>query len=236
MADSGLPQPKKPTNISAYAEVCLQAISQEGLGHLLSLGGAFGLLHYWDYRSTHDVDAWWRPESGADERRRVVDVLESALAAHGEVHIRRWGEVVSVELREASRTIFSFQIAERSALLEEPVAVDWTSTPIDSLPDLIASKMNALVERGAPRDFRDIHAICQAGLTTPIQCWDLWRQRQLRAGSDTGLERAQLTVETHLERIEQSRPLERIVDSGQRIDAQEVRSWYRKEFVHVHLD
>lgn len=236
MAESGLQQPKKPANISAYAEVCLDALSQAGLGNLLSLGGAFGLLHYWDYRSTHDVDAWWRPESGSDQRRRVVNVLESALAVHGEVRIRRWGEVVSVELREANRTIFSFQIAERSALLEEPVAVDWTEITIDSLPDLIASKMNALVERGAPRDFRDIHAICQAGLTTPVQCWGLWRQRQIRAESDSGLERAQLAVETHLERIEQSRPLEKIADSGQRMDAQQVRDWYRKEFVHVQLD
>lgn len=202
----------------------------------MSLGRAFGLLHYWDYRSTHDVDAWWRPESGATERGQVVDVLESALAAYGEVRTRRWGEVVSVELRKANRTIFSFQIAERSALLEEPVAVDWTDTPVDSLPDLIASKMNALVERGAPRDFRDIHAICHAGLTTPQECWELWRRRQLLVGSDVGLERAQLAVETQLERIEQSRPLEKIADVRQRTDAQRVRDWYRKEFALVQLD
>lgn len=236
MAEGGLLQPKKPTNISAYAEVCLTALSQARLGNLLSLGGAFGLLHYWDYRLTHDVDAWWRPESGADERGQVVDVLESALAVHGAVRIRRWGEVVSIELREANRTIFSFQIAERSALLEEPISVDWTSTPIDSLPDLIASKMNALVERGAPRDFRDIHAICQAGLTTPQRCWELWRERQRLANGETDMSRAQLAVATHLKRIEQHRPIETIDTAEDRYTAQQTRWWYKEEFLNVRLD
>ena len=236
MAESGWQQPKKPTNISAYAVVCLEALAQAGLGHVISLGGAFGLLHYLDYRSTHDVDAWWTPDSSPDERRRVVEVLESALAVHGEVRIRRWGEVVSVELREANRTTFSFQIAERSALLEEPIAVDWTSTPIDSLPDLIASKMTALVERGAPRDFRDVYAVCQAGLVTPQSCWQLWRQRQLLIRSDTELDRAQLAVATHLKRIEQHRPIGQISDAEDRRAAQQTRLWYREVFLHVRLD
>jgi hypothetical protein len=38
--------------------------------------------------------------------------------------------------------------------------------------------MVALVEHGAPRDFRDIHTVCMAGLSTPDDCWSLWRQRQ----------------------------------------------------------
>lgn len=236
MNEPSLGRPQKPTNISDYAVVCLRALSQVGLGNCLSLGGAFGLLHYLDYRSTHDIDGWWMPESSSHERRRVIEVLESTLAGYGAVRTRRWGEVVSVELREANRTVFSFQIAERSALLQEPIAVEWTDTPIDSLPDLIASKMNALVERGAPRDFRDIRAICQAGLATPQGCWTLWRQRQLLVDGDPNLDRAYLAVATHLKRIEQHRPVEQINDAEDRRVAQQTRLWYREVFLHVRLD
>ena len=102
---------------------------------------------------------------------------------------------------------------------------------IDSFPDLVASKMVALVERGAPRDFRDIHALCQANLITPVECWNLWRQRQQLAESDTESSRAQLAVETHLARIASHRPLEQIADAQQRTEANRVRNWFRKEFL-----
>lgn len=236
MGETIFGRPQKPTNIPGYAVACVHALSQAGLGHLLSLGGAFGLLHYLDYRSTHDVDGWWSPESSADERHQVVSRLASTLSAFGEVRTRRWGEVVSVELREANRAVFSFQIAERSALLEEPVTVGWTDIPVDSLPDLIANKMNALVERGAPRDFRDVYAVCRAGLTTPQQCWQLWRRRQWLMAEEPDLNRAQLAAETHLERIEQARPLEKIASAEERADAEQVRNWYRMEFLRVRMD
>src|ERR1700730_15796109 len=74
---------------------------------------------------------------------------------------------------------------------------------LDSLPDLLASKMAALVERGAPRDFRDIHASCMAGITTATECWRLWAERQVKAKSDIDRHRARLAVETHLARIAQ---------------------------------
>lgn len=77
---------------------------------------------------------------------------------------------------------------------------------MDSFEDLVASKMVALVERGAPRDFRDIHALCTAELIAPAHCWQLWRQRQNLAGSDANPDRAKLAVETHLTRISLHRP------------------------------
>ena len=64
----------------------------------------------------------------------------------------------------------SFQIAERSVQLEDPVPTQWTGVQLDSLNDLIASKMIALVERGAPRDFLDIFAVCEADIATPRIC------------------------------------------------------------------
>jgi hypothetical protein len=104
------------------------------------------------------------------------------------------------------------------------------------LPDLMVSKMVALVERGAPRDFRDIYIVCQAGLMAPAGCWSLWRQRQQAAGSDTDPHRARLAVETHLTRISQHRPLNSITDPDQRAEAEAVRSWFTEELLHAHLD
>jgi hypothetical protein len=45
-------QPRRPTHLPEYAEVCLQALADQELGSRISLGGAFGLLHYLDYRPT----------------------------------------------------------------------------------------------------------------------------------------------------------------------------------------
>jgi hypothetical protein len=130
----------------------------------------------------------------------------------------------------------SFQIAQRSVQLQPSVSAIWIDVPIDSLEDLLASKMVALVERGAPRDFRDIHALCHSGLTTPTRCWQVWRQRQRLAGSDSDSRRAQLAIETHLARIALHRPLDEIPDPQQRAEAEELRAWFTKEFIHAHLD
>lgn len=228
---SNMLQPQRPRHMSDYTEACLQSLAASELGEKISLGGAFGLLHYLDYRSTHDVDAWWAPTATAEDRGRVINVLEAALAPLGQVKIRTWGDVVSVELMQEGRTVFSFQIARRSAQLEPSSLAEWTGVLLDSFPDLLASKMVALVERGAPRDFRDIYALCQAELTTPQQCWELWRRRQRLAGSDTDSDRARLAIETHMARIVQHRPLAQIEDPEKRMDTQQLRAWFAEEFL-----
>jgi hypothetical protein len=129
--------------------------------------------------------------------------------------------------------VFSFQIARRSARLEEPVSAGWIDVPLDSLPDLVAGKMVALVERGAPRDFLDIYTICQSGLFQVTDCWEFWRKRQTLVGSDVVISRARLAIETHLERIALHRPLERIEDVSQREQASKVRDWFLNEFLKV---
>jgi hypothetical protein len=98
---------------------------------------------------------------------------------------------------------------------------------------LVASKMVALVERGAPRDFRDIYALCRADLTTPHDCWALWERRQELSGSDVDRARARLAVETHLTRIALHRPLERIADPQQQAEAEQLRAWFRGVFLDV---
>lgn len=229
-------EPTHPAHLSEYAEKTLQAVAREGLGHKISLGGALGLQHYHEYRTTHDVDAWWDDSASAADKARVLSVIEETLRAFGDVRTRQWGEVVSLDLRVGTRTIFNFQIATRSALLESPTRVPWADVALDSFPDLVASKMVALVERGAPRDFLDIYTVCDAELVTAYQCWDLWRQRQQLAGSDADPRRARLALETHLARIAQHRPLAEIPEPEQRAEAEKLRNWFLKEFLDALMD
>jgi Nucleotidyl transferase AbiEii toxin, Type IV TA system len=107
---------------------------------------------------------------------------------------------------------------------------------LDSLPDLVASKMVALVERGAPRDFRDIYTLCQEKLVSGRECWRLWRERQQRSGSDPDPYRAKLAIETHLSRIAQHRPLDTIAEPEQRAAAASLRNWFSQEFFDGLLD
>jgi hypothetical protein len=226
-------QPQQPSHLSPYARACLDALVKANLADRISLGGALGLFHYLDYRPTHDVDAWWFEWVTEEQKRAVLRLLETTLSAFGNVRVRSWGDVDSIELSQDGKTVFGFQVARRSARLEEPVSAGWIAVPLDSLVDLAASKMVALVERGAPRDFLDIFNVCHAGLFSVAECWALWRRRQVLAGSDVDVARARLAIETHLERIALHRPLEQIVDLGQREQARQLRDWFLSEFLQV---
>lgn len=225
-------EPKLPKNISPFARSCLDALAAGGLGGYLSIGGAFGLAHYHEYRPTHDVDAWWRQPVSREHREAIVDVLGRALRSFGTVRTRAWGDVVSVELEQEGKTTFSFQIAERSAQLEEPVEGVWPGgLGLDTFGELIASKMCALVERGAPRDFRDIYSVCEAGLCERALCWQLWEARQRLAHEEADGARARSAISTHLSRLAVARPLDLIADAGQREAASRLRAWFEKEFL-----
>ena len=91
--------------------------------------------------------------------------------------------------------------------------------------------MTALIERGAPRDFRDIFAVCKAGLAAPADCWTLWAKRQLLAGSDADPKRANLALQAHLKRIALHRPLENIKDGNEHAEAESLRRWFNGEFI-----
>ena len=225
--------PKRPSNLSIYGEACLRALAQAGLGDTISLGGALGLLHYLDYRPTHDVDAWWSAAATEEQRRRVIETVREVLQSYGEVKVRTWGDVVSIDLKAETGGGFSFQIARRSAQLAAPAQAPWIEVLLDSFQDLVASKMEALVERGAPRDFRDIYELCQARLSAPPECWRLWQQRQQLAGSDADAARARLAIETHLARIAVQRPLAQIEILEQREAAERLRNWFSKEFLNA---
>ena len=91
--------------------------------------------------------------------------------------------------------------------------------------------MVALVERGSPREFRDIYMLCQKGLSDSAQCWNLWEARQKLAGENIDRKRAALAIRTHLARIERARPLEQIVDAAERTSAERLRAWFATEFL-----
>ena len=226
-------QPQQPSHLSPYARACLDALVRAGLADRISLGGALGLFHYLDYRPTHDVDAWWSESVTENQKQAVLHTLETTLSPFGNVRVRAWGDVESMELAQDGKTVFSFQIARRSVRLEESVSAGWIDVPLDSLVDLAASKMVALVERGAPRDFLDIFSVCQAGLFNIAECWALWRRRQALTGSDVDAVRARLAIETHLERIALHRPLEQIAGLEQREQARQLRDWFLSEFLQV---
>ncbi len=107
-----LDQPQRPAWVSESARACLDALSASGLGRFVCIGGAFGLAHYFEYRETHDVDAWWVESIASEERDNVLRLLERTLRRFGNVKTRAWGDVVSVELQQQGKTVFSFQIGE----------------------------------------------------------------------------------------------------------------------------
>lgn len=227
---------QRPALLSEYAQACLDALSSSSHGQRLSLCGAFGLAHYFEYRTTRDVDAWWIEPVTGQQREQVVRTLEGALRSFGQVRTRSWGDVLSVELIQQNRVVFSFQVARRSAQLAESLPSPWAGIQVDSFVDLVASKMVALVERGAPRDFRDIYMLCQSGHCDVARCWQWWQGRQRLAGEDADPRRAELAIRTHLARIEQARPLDQISDSEARSAAELVRKWFATEFLHELAD
>lgn len=169
---------------------------------------------------------------GAAERASLIDEVESVLRAFGEVRRRTWGDVVSVELKLEGGSSFSFQVARRSARLSEPLAAPWPrGLRVDSLDDLAAAKMEALVARGAPRDFRDIRALCAVQLATPERLWMLWARRREAAAETADRFEAGLAIRTHLERIQRVRPLENIAVEADRNTARDLRTWFKESLL-----
>ncbi len=225
-------QPRVPQNLSEYARACMDAVARSGLGAHISIGGAFGLAHYHEYRGTNDIDAWWVEAPPREVKDRLLDAVKLALERFGTVRIRAWGDVASVEVSRDGRVAFSFQVAERTAILGEHVEGLWAGgVRLDSFRDIVASKMAALVNRGAPRDFRDIHELVAAGLLNVTECWELWETRQRAAREEADRRRAALAIRSHLARIESSRPLASIGNPVERAQAGRVRDWVTKELL-----
>jgi hypothetical protein len=89
--------------------------------------------------------------------------------------------------------------------------------------------MNALVSRGAPRDFLDIYTVCQRGLAAPADCWQAWQEKN--PGLDA--RQARINILEHLAALEGRRPLQSILAAGERSAAEALRAWMKGPFCKV---
>lgn len=223
--------PKRPEVLPPLADAILSGIQAEPWADNIVLGGGFALKHYCDFRPTQDIDAWWTDLPDPAIRDRLRTVLDRVAAENGySLAHRHFGVTDSFEFENPAtgNRVFSFQIALRDITLEQPLPSPWSPIQIETLRDNIGSKMNALVLRGAPRDFVDVYRVAQEGLLSIGECWAIWQ----RKNSDALIEDAQTQVLTHLTRLEARRPLDTIDDPAERTRAARLRAWYIQEFLH----
>ncbi len=213
--------------VPALAEEVLQALAQLGIASEIVLGGYFALQQRMNYRETHDIDAWWRSRSSQAAEASISDALECVAQRNKmTLRVRRFGETISWEFLTEAKKVFSFQISIKSVELEPPLTSAWPPLKIESPAENIASKMNALVGRGSPRDFLDIYESITRKLFTSSQCWSYWEIKN----PGVPLESAKQRVLLHLSALELRRPLAQIDSLEERARATEVRCWFKEVF------
>lgn len=205
--------PRRPLSLPKLAEDILESVAKSDGAAEVVLGGGIALKHYVDFRATYDIDAWWKRERDTRALEQIKVAVEE-VAAHNNLSLsyRQFGTTDSLELidKQTGQKIFSFQIAVRDVTLEDAILSSWPPIAIETLRENIGSKMNALVNRGAPRDFLDVYEVVRRGLLKVEDCWQLWQ-----AKNESG-------------RIEQRRPLDSLPpDERERVSR--VREWIRSE-------
>lgn len=220
--------PQKPSNLHPVTEELLSHLKDHPEASEIVIGGGVALSHYSPHRKTFDLDAWWR----SGPRPETVELVRAAMKKIAESHRavfveKQWADVISLDIKEATgQKVFSFQIAQRDLYLDRPITSPWDPVLLETFSDNVASKMVALVDRGAPRDFVDIREIVMRDFISVEECWGLYLLKR----RDADLEAAKQQVLEHLERIEVRRPLESITDPEARSYAESVRSWYYEHF------
>lgn len=228
--------PTRPSDLDPLTEAILDRLRQYPETQAIVLGGYLALKHYLDYRTTHDIDAWWATDAGPEVREEALACVRQAVDAVAREHgldtaERRWGDLVSIELRRPAdnHAVFSVQIATRTRELASPQASPWAPVRIETLADNLGSKMTALVDRGAPRDFSDIYEAVKNNLATVEDLWSLWR----RKNPDLDMDAARAQVLRHLAALEARRPLTH-VPVAQNERASRVRAWIRVTLTSAH--
>jgi len=186
-------------------------------------------------RRTRDIDAWWRRGTTQSERDDVISglktVFQAIADAHGLRFVHRQSGIESFQLHSATdrKALFSFQIGERTIELQDPIrSTRFDPMTLETLDDNLASKMNALVIRGAPRDFMDIYeASHMQQVCTTDALWDLWANKNPGASVDGARNQAL----RHLESIELRRPLTAVRDEQERRRVAAIRNWSREDLL-----
>jgi Nucleotidyl transferase AbiEii toxin, Type IV TA system len=220
-------EPQQPTDLDPLAAQILEQLTNQSAAAALVLGGYFALKHYLNYRQTKDIDAWWSKSSSLGERQESVQLLRQIMMQVGEsngleLQERSSSTTLSLELKKGRSVVFSVQIADRDIELDPPIASPYPPVQIETLRDNIGAKMNALVNRGAPRDFVDVYSIVTEGVATVAELWQCWQQKNERLEVTA----ARLQVLRHINSIEQRRPIEQIPED-QRNQATYIRRWVR---------
>lgn len=219
-------RPKPPQNLNPFSRELLESLAGHAEAAEIVLGGGVALSHYLEYRETVDLDAWWRESPRPEVLAFVEGAMKSLAVRHGIDYRRRtWGETESLELMRGGQKEFSFQISKRGLYLDEPVPAEWQPLWIETLRDNVASKMTALVERGAPRDLRDIHQLCMQSITTIEECWAMWQVKNTHRDPPEGPEK----VLFYVEKLELMRPVSKL-PAESRAQAAALRRWYRDVF------
>lgn len=221
------PHPKPPGNLHPLSRELLESLAGHAEAAEIVIGGGVALSHYLEYRSTVDLDAWWRAEPRADVLALVEAEMRGIASRHGlEYRRRSWGETESLELLRGGLKQFSFQISRRTLALDDALPSLWQPVGIETLRDNVASKMTALVQRGAPRDFLDIYHLCIRDVTNMSDCWRSFTEKN----PGTSVAEAKRKIIARLAMIEATRPLETIEPAEARAQAASVREWYYRVF------
>lgn len=218
--------PKPPIRLHAVAREILDELRGQPAAAMLILGGGVALQHYCEYRETRDIDAWWSDQPSAETQTLIERIMQSVGRRHQlTLRVRNWGETQSFELQKAAQTVFSFQVAVRSIALEPALPSSWFPVQIETLFDNLGAKMNAVVNRGAPRDFLDVYSVVDRGLITVEDLWVLWS----RKNQNGDVQAAKANVAKKLVELEARRPLSSLSDSKDRDSAERVRTWIRTQ-------
>jgi Nucleotidyl transferase AbiEii toxin, Type IV TA system len=223
--------PEQPSDLDPLAAQILEQLRNQDAAAILVLGGYFALKHYLNYRQTKDIDAWWSKSSSLVERQEAIQLLRQAMIQVGainglELQERSSATTLSLELKQERSVVFSVQIADRDIEIDPPLVSPYPPVQIETLRDNVGAKMNALVNRGAPRDFVDVYAIVTEGVATVGELWQCWQQKNERLE----ITAARLQVLRHINSIEQRRPIEQI-PVEQREQAVYVRRWVRQQLL-----
>ena len=226
--------PRVPSNLNPYCREVLEQLSHDPRSQSIIIGGGVALNHYIEHRTTVDFDGWWKTHEDPNALKAIQAVLEKIANRDGlTVSKRAWGDVASLELKTPDgHKLFSVQMAVRSKSLQQPIDSPWEGIKIETLHDNIASKMVALVNRSAPRDFMDIYTLCSRKAITEKECWQLYLSKTEATQED--LHAAKTRVAVKMQDLTKRRPLHSISDLKERSQADLVRQWVHTKLCQDH--